>query len=230
MDDQGIFRGLTQTEKTEVRRAIVSCIFGTDMRYHASYVSRMRIVAEAYQQDPDSGVPMDIEKEQDRQLLMDVLVHCADLSGQTLKHSLATEWGQRVLEEFRQQTVLEKKQGLPIAPFMMDLDDPLKQATTQKNFIGFVVEPLWKVFCAVFPEVSFLCDKLTENLEAYKRDEQTLTAQRMVREDAGKSASADGLQPELLLMRDQSKDGKGFAANQGTGGDQDFTGRSNSAS
>lgn len=80
---------------------MVSAIMATDMRFHGSYVSRLKTVAEAFKSCPGQGVPLDREKEQDRQLLLDVLVHCADLSGQVLKPTLARSWGERVLTEFR---------------------------------------------------------------------------------------------------------------------------------
>ena len=86
---------------TQVRRAMVGAILATDMRYHSSYVARFRTVADAYKDDPNQGVPFHREKEQDRQLLLDMIVHCADLSGQVLKQPLARAWGERVLTEFR---------------------------------------------------------------------------------------------------------------------------------
>lgn len=61
-----------------------------------------------------------------------------------------------------------------MAPFMLGLDCPLKRATTQKNFIEFVVSPLWRAFADVFPDLEFCSDQLSVNLRAHASDEDNL--------------------------------------------------------
>jgi 3'5'-cyclic nucleotide phosphodiesterase len=45
---------------------------------------------------------------EDRLNLLEMLVHCSDLSGQVMTTHLALEWGRRILQEFRNQV-----SGLP---------------------------------------------------------------------------------------------------------------------
>jgi 3'5'-cyclic nucleotide phosphodiesterase len=40
---------------------------------------------------------------EDRLNLLEMLVHCSDLSGQVMTTHLALEWGRRILQEFRNQ-------------------------------------------------------------------------------------------------------------------------------
>jgi hypothetical protein len=63
---------------------------------------------------------------------------------------------------------------MPVLPFMLGLDCPLKKATTQKNFLEFVVVPLWKTLVDVFPELKFLHEQLIENLHSYAAEEDAL--------------------------------------------------------
>ena len=59
----------------------------------------------------------------DRQTLLNMCIHCADLSAQTLPWVTACKWEERISQEFAAQADAERALGLSPAPFMCNLDD-----------------------------------------------------------------------------------------------------------
>jgi hypothetical protein len=53
------------------------------------------------------------------------------LLGQALPRAISHQWGERVLDEFQLQVAKETAAGLPVAPFMTGLEDPVKRTKTQ---------------------------------------------------------------------------------------------------
>jgi hypothetical protein len=67
---------------------------------------------------------------------------------------MAMRWGEKCIEEFRDQARKEKELGLPVTAFMTDLDDELNQMRLQLNFVTNIVEPLWSALVACLPRLS----------------------------------------------------------------------------
>lgn len=88
---------------------------------------------------------------QDRQFVVNVLIHSADLSGQVFPTVIAKDWEERIAREFSAQAEVEKKMDIPVAPFMQNLNDPYTRAKLQVNFIDFVLSPWWKGVARVWP-------------------------------------------------------------------------------
>jgi len=80
----------------------------------------------------------------ERSELVSVLVHLADLSGQSRPEKQRLNWGARIVAEFRHQAIKEKTQGLPVTPFMHALDTPLQAARLQMTFVSNIVLPLFR--------------------------------------------------------------------------------------
>ena len=55
---------------------------------------------------------------EDRIMIVEILLHSADLSNPTQPKANAIEWALLVAEEFRAQVALERKEGLPVTKFM----------------------------------------------------------------------------------------------------------------
>jgi hypothetical protein len=68
----------------------------------------------------------------------------ADLSGQAYPLRIARNWGERIVMEFNQQAEKERREGLPVAPFMADLTSKTQVAKLQLSFIENITLPLWQ--------------------------------------------------------------------------------------
>jgi GAF domain-containing protein len=129
---QSALSGATRTRSTK------SLIEATSA--DASTVARMQDI-----------FPFDRTRDEDRNELVAVIVHTADLSGQAYPRSVSNNWNSRILAEFRAQAAKERVQGLPVAPFMASLDTPLPCARLQLSFVSNIVLPLWQRVSDLLP-------------------------------------------------------------------------------
>lgn len=77
-----------------------------------------------------------------REILLDSIIHSSDLSNPVLPNAIATKWANAVFKEFNKQSAIEKKENLPLTPFMISTD-LLAQAKLNLDFIDYIVGPLW---------------------------------------------------------------------------------------
>lgn len=116
---------------------------------------------------------------------MRTLVHAADLSGQAYPPAVARQWGERVVREFREQAAKERRHGLPVAPFMAELDTPSQVAKLQLSFIDNVVLPLWEAVSELLPGLRDPLDNLYANRLA--NEAALLAAERAERAERAES-------------------------------------------
>ncbi len=103
---------------------------------------------------------------QHHMLLLETVIHCADISGQVLTINLALDWGRRVLQEFKNQAVLEESRGLPLT-FSQESNE-IEAMKGQLFFLTNIVQPLWEPFVDLFPGLSHRITQMKKNAEYYK--------------------------------------------------------------
>eukprot|EP00479_Gromia_sphaerica_P007431 TRINITY_DN2475_c0_g1_i1.p1 TRINITY_DN2475_c0_g1~~TRINITY_DN2475_c0_g1_i1.p1 ORF type:complete len:463 (+),score=98.75 TRINITY_DN2475_c0_g1_i1:118-1389(+) len=154
-----IFVNLNPKSKTEVRKVMISAILATDMAHHFKMCKRI--------ENLDKNSPFDKNKAVDRQFLVNMITHSADLSGQVLEPKIAQIWEDRIGQEFQLQEKREQDLGLETAPFMQNLADEDTRMTQQVNFIDFVLLPLWKPVSRIFPSLQKCYENLLQNRDYY---------------------------------------------------------------
>ncbi|EEH60719.1 uncharacterized protein MICPUCDRAFT_4522, partial [Micromonas pusilla CCMP1545] len=120
-DVANVFAALDDPLYREVRKIIIATVLHTDMSHHFKMVSQM---------EPD-----------DRQFILNVILHAADISNAVKPFKTYEKWAHRVLGEFFNQGDMERARGVPISP-MMD-SSSTNAASSQINFIEFIVAPLY---------------------------------------------------------------------------------------
>jgi hypothetical protein len=80
------------------------------------------------------------KEEKNRLFIMELVLHCSDISNPFKPYSLCAKWADLVVEEFCLQGDEEKSMGLEISP-MCDRD-AINLCNMQLGFIEFVVAPL----------------------------------------------------------------------------------------
>jgi len=179
---------LTQAHVRTLRKRIILAILATDMQQHYACCKRLDALAMERQTGTAGGgaasdKTLQSERDEDRQFVLDVLVHGSDLSGQVYPLPIAQQWEARVTEEFSQQAQLEQALGLPVAPFMLDLDQDVVRLKNHLGFLDFVLQPLWRGLADLFPELQpcmstlqenrkFFADRFTECEEKQKQQQQ----------------------------------------------------------
>lgn len=108
---------------------------------------------------PDAPVPL---SNAERQTLLDAALHTADVANPAKQNKMALEWAHRFLEESYRQGDMETQIGLPMTP-CYDRLQPLEKRC-QLGFIEWVVEPQFKAWAELLPDVSQPClDHVADN-------------------------------------------------------------------
>ena len=181
-EDANILSAFDDGTYKEIRRTIIGCVLHTDMAHHFKLVSRMNeIVTLGRKNDIINGSPIKscvidpsnndvvnstFKSEEQRQLMLSILLHCADISNAVKPKHLCVKWASRVLEEFFNQGDRERAKGMAISP-MMDREST-SIGLSQINFIEFVIAPLFVQFAAIFPTMTELLGRLVENRLHYQ--------------------------------------------------------------
>jgi hypothetical protein len=166
------------------RRLVIQAILATDMVHHFELCSTI-----------DKTEAINIEKENEKQFLINIITHGSDLAAQTLPTRIACEWEKRVTEEFMLQADTEKAMGIPSAAFMQNLDVELVRYRAHLGFLNFVMVPLWKgITVNLFPELKDSYEQLNANrkyyqelIEQLEREEKTKSGAKETMPEAAES-------------------------------------------
>ncbi|KAJ0062579.1 hypothetical protein NL108_017839 [Boleophthalmus pectinirostris] len=97
---------------------------------------------------------------------MKIMVKVSDISNEARPMSVAEPWLDRLLQEFFNQSDLEKRRGLPVTPFMDR--DKVSKPSSQTNFIRFVLLPLFLELIKLFPSLQqHILEPVRRALEYY---------------------------------------------------------------
>lgn len=149
-----ILLSLDRSQWREARKIILTCILGTDMAHHFEQISKTQLFCEVNKADVHSfcsGETDEIEilkESKDRLFVMELCLHCADVSNPYKSFNICQKWAEVVVQEFCAQGDREKLEGLEVSP-MMDRAT-VNVNNMQLGFIEFVVSPLITAFVNIF--------------------------------------------------------------------------------
>lgn len=101
-----------------------------------------------------------------QQFVMEVAIHCCDISQMTRSFEVAKEWVYLLFDEFFMQGDIELAKELPIS--MLCDRKTTNVAGAQPGFINFVTLPLYNPFSQVLPVLNECCDHLKANAATWK--------------------------------------------------------------
>eukprot|EP00002_Diphylleia_rotans_P040140 TRINITY_DN9462_c0_g2_i2.p1 TRINITY_DN9462_c0_g2~~TRINITY_DN9462_c0_g2_i2.p1 ORF type:complete len:1118 (+),score=211.18 TRINITY_DN9462_c0_g2_i2:69-3422(+) len=143
---------LSKEEFNDFRKIVIQEILNTDMAVHFSLTERFCNLSKM-------TTVSDLQSDQIR-LLLNTILHIADISNPAKCWDISKAWSDNVLEEFLNQGDLEKKNKFPVSPFMDR--DSVDQVKMSLGFIDFVVKPL---FMALRELLRGVIDDAISNLE-----------------------------------------------------------------
>ena len=135
--------GLSGQEKRDARKMMISLFLATDMTQHFEIFNKFKTRVESDQFGKDTDAKAAGE---DRQLLLDILLHASDLSNPARPFNLASKWGTAICEEFFQQGEMEKRMGVPVSPMCSrpEVGNTLQGISgSQIGFGDFVIAPFF---------------------------------------------------------------------------------------
>ncbi|XP_042872667.1 high affinity cGMP-specific 3',5'-cyclic phosphodiesterase 9A-like [Penaeus japonicus] len=157
-EDCNIFRNVSVEDYKKIREGIIRCILATDMARHNEILSDFREITPEFDFSERSHI---------NQLSM-VLIKVADISNEARPLDIAEPWLECLLEEFFNQSDLEKLEGLPVTPFMDR--EKVTKPSSQCAFIGFVLLPLFEALGKVLPELEeLIISPVKYALEHYRK-------------------------------------------------------------
>ena len=168
-DENNILEKFSVQNYKTIRKRIISQILATDMVYHSEIVSLIRAKIRAVK-DQERFLFLsgnDKTKFDEQQLLLNYLIHMADLCHNCKDFSISIVWIKLLSEEFWMQGDKEKEQGLPVS-FLCDrnnVDIPSSQIGFLKGFI------LSSFDCLVdmFPSLQFTIDNAEKNIKQWTK-------------------------------------------------------------
>lgn len=116
---------LDKPDRRAIRKIIITSILATDMSHHEKHC---KIIASR-----DKLRPFTSTNAADRQMLLDLVIHCSDLSAQVQPWNIARRWEKRISVEFSQEAAELESLGLTPAPFMLNLDSETVRAKGQMS-------------------------------------------------------------------------------------------------
>jgi hypothetical protein len=120
---------------------MVAGILGTDMQFHGDLVKRL------------TKVKLADELWEEHDLLVEVVMHTADVSNPFMPLDISAQWSERINVEFTHQVEMEKKLALPVTAMMDGLTDPKKAAKSLMGFLDFIIAPLARDIFRIFPQL-----------------------------------------------------------------------------
>ncbi|KAG6969673.1 hypothetical protein JG687_00003086, partial [Phytophthora cactorum] len=161
-----ILRDLSANARASARTHIVRCILGTDMKHHTKLLSELAVVGDVHE---FSNVP------EGRQLMLNMIIHGADLGSVGRPLRVALKWVERVCTEFTQQAERSAELGLNVPPHLLNLQDEATRCRLQMNFIDYLVAPLWATISHLVPAAKATLGNLRAN-RLYFSEQATLLA------------------------------------------------------
>ena len=102
-----------------------------------------------------------------KKLLLNLVMHSADVSSRCKPWKICKAWAIRVLSEFFAQGDLEKARGIPVQA----LNDRVKvnKPNTQIGFIEFIISPLMAAGVRFFPTLREFGDNICSNMSKWNK-------------------------------------------------------------
>ena len=137
-EDKNILAGLPREQAAEVRSLMIGMVLATDMARHHEVIHKFETCTAR------SGTSFAAWSAADRQVALQLTLHCADIGNQTKPLHQSKQWTTRVMEEFFNQGDLERRLEMPVSA-TCDRSSVVV-ANAQVFFIDLVVRPALKIF------------------------------------------------------------------------------------
>ncbi|ELT98430.1 hypothetical protein CAPTEDRAFT_124844 [Capitella teleta] len=179
-----ILRNLNRDEFKRLREGVIRCILATDMAKHNEVLKAFRSIVDGF----------DFANKDNKAMMMMIVMKVADISNEARPMEVAVPWLDCLLEEFFNQSDLEKLEGLPVAPFMDR--DKVTKPSSQIGFIKFVLLPLFEALGELFPVITDDIIVPVRKALDYYTDMQNALEEEKKRKEAEKcEANLSGLVP-----------------------------------
>lgn len=168
--ENNVFASLAKEQYKEMRKLCIETILHTDMMGHNAMVKDLQMVYQvnsevfiASDAMGNSMAELDVFHAPDtKMLVMETILHSADVSNPCRTWEVSHAWAMCVLEEFFAQGDQEKMRGIPVQ-FLNDRDK-LNRPNSQIGFIEFMIAPFFAAQIRLWPKLEDFGDNLARNI------------------------------------------------------------------
>jgi hypothetical protein len=154
-----LFHSFSVVDYKRMWTLVIQLILITDMAKHFEFVKNLNAQLE-------KG-PLDLEDNDHRLMLMQVMLKCGDISNVSRPFELADKWCDVLCEEFFRQGDLEMASGMEYTSPLNDREH-LDKPKSQIGFYTFVCLPLYVVAARALPPLQANVDQVQSNLATWK--------------------------------------------------------------
>jgi hypothetical protein len=189
--DPDPLQNISESQYQQMRKAIIKMILSTDVANHLTELTIFKTKM--------SAKDFPTSRQEDKQVLMNTLLHAADISNPSRKLNVALVWSMRVMEEFFRQGDMEESLNFSITPFFDRNESEVAIPKCQLGFIDFMVIPLFEALGQFLPDVAETC---TPNILATHEHYYKLINPNMGRkQEVDEGASVNGAPRDGGLAR-----------------------------
>ncbi|XP_069791017.1 high affinity cGMP-specific 3',5'-cyclic phosphodiesterase 9A [Narcine bancroftii] len=168
--ENNIFRNLTTEQYKRIREGMIKCVLATDMVRHNEILNQFRSILPVF----------DFKNKDHKETLIMIIIKVSDISNEARPMDVAEPWLDCLLQEFFNQSDMEKLEGLPVSPFMDR--DKVSKPSSQTGFIRFVLLPLFIELANLFPNLEqHIIDPVRKALDYYTEMEKALEKEKLNR-------------------------------------------------
>lgn len=167
--ETNIFRSFKKDSYKELRRQIIEAILHTDVTKHNDMVKELTLLYQMNNEAFDSLTPTQQGSEilkGHSQLMMNALLHCADVSNPMKHWALAQKLAYLCMDEFFAQGDKEKELGIPVQ--ILNDRDKVNRANSQIGFQEFMLAPFVEALVLIFPPLDNLAFNLGKNIQMWE--------------------------------------------------------------
>lgn len=202
-----VFVGLTENDWRESRKIVITSILGTDMTHHFEQISKAQVFLDVHGEDTqsfcrgESGIMECFSDEKNRLLLLELILHSADVSNPFKDFDVCARWADLVVEEFVQQGDKERLAHFEVSP-MMDRDT-IVLCNMQMGFVEFVVSPLITTLIKIFPLLFDIGLTMTRNFRCWGERRKTELRASLIEGGAGPTAASGAVEEDCRKLEDR---------------------------
>mmetsp|Transcript_63894 Transcript_63894/g.103418 ORF Transcript_63894/g.103418 Transcript_63894/m.103418 type:complete len:526 (-) Transcript_63894:149-1726(-) len=159
--------------KQYFRKGLVEMVLSTDTTRHDALMVDLKGLVQANAENSSDSSSREIfGNPQQKQNMMNVLLHAADVSNPARPQPIALEWSRRVLMEFWAQGDEERRLGLEVSPLCDRAGGMAAVPQGQLGFISFIVRPLLTQVEQIISEVSLATTQLEDNVKYWEKKKE----------------------------------------------------------
>lgn len=165
------------------RNCAINQILGTDMKKHFDILSRFQAafrspaMVTGSLQNSRQPVDWDTVKAEDKTLVHQMVIKCADIGHLAADHNTHRRWSYKLEEEFFRQGDREQALGLPISP-LMDREQQGSMTRSQMGFFSIVGIPLFQALTDLFKDAQPMLDGVLANYKHWEAASQAAAPQK----------------------------------------------------